>query len=177
MTERENLAYEAEVCERAERVEEMRTCVQKILAVFPQLNERERLLFSSVNKFLVDPQRKALKFIENLEKKELSKQLSNQQQMQLSMIKEIKSKLEKDLQKTCFDVIESIDDKLIANATEASAKVFFKKMIGDYYRYLAESSRNKSFIQESADAYAEAWTMALRDLEPIDLTRLSLALN
>ena len=37
-----------------------------------------------------------------------------------------------------FTVQELLDAHLISNSTETEAKVFYHKMKGDYYRYLAE---------------------------------------
>jgi len=38
----------------------------------------------------------------------------------------------------CLCVKELLDKYLIAKATNAESKVFYMKMKGDYYRYLAE---------------------------------------
>ncbi|OBZ77082.1 DNA damage checkpoint protein rad25 [Grifola frondosa] len=59
-------------------------------------------------------------------------------------------------------------------------KVFYCKMRGDYYRYLAEISRPQSYDQyatTSLDAYKFAYKHAIITLDPTHPTRLGLALN
>ena len=38
----------------------------------------------------------------------------------------------------CQDVLDLLDAKLISTAESSESKVFYLKMKGDYYRYLAE---------------------------------------
>ena len=48
-------------------------------------------------------------------------------------------KIEQELNDKCEDVITLLNKTLIPAATSApDAKVFYMKMIGDYYRYLCE---------------------------------------
>ena len=46
--------------------------------------------------------------------------------------------VEKELRDICNDVLNLLDKFLIAKASNAESKVFYLKMKGDYYRYLAE---------------------------------------
>ena len=46
--------------------------------------------------------------------------------------------VEKELRDICNDVLNLLDKFLIAKANNAESKVFYLKMKGDYYRYLAE---------------------------------------
>merc|ERR1711945_35320 len=73
-----------------------------------------------------------------------------------------------------------LDDKLIAKASNGESKVFYQKMKADYYRYIAEFSDadKKSKAAESARAaYAEAQSVAEKDLAVTHPIRLGLALN
>merc|ERR1712172_381529 len=54
------------------------------------------------------------------------------------MAKEYREKVEKELRDICNDVLALLDKFLIAKASNAESKVFYLKMKGDYYRYLAE---------------------------------------
>ena len=53
-------------------------------------------------------------------------------------MKETFVKVEKELRDICNDVLNLLDKFLIAKASNAESKVFYLKMKGDYYRYLAE---------------------------------------
>ena len=59
-------------------------------------------------------------------------------------------------------------------------QVFYMKMKGDYYRYLAEvadEAQRKAQVQKSKDAYTEATTTADEKLSATHPVRLGLALN
>ena len=46
--------------------------------------------------------------------------------------------IEKELEKVCNDVLQLLKKDLIPQSEVAEAKVFYMKMLGDYYRYLCE---------------------------------------
>ena len=56
----------------------------------------------------------------------------------IDLIKQYRSKIEKELEDICNDVLRLLDDPLIPNSKNPEAKVFFLKMKGDYFRYLGE---------------------------------------
>jgi 14-3-3 protein epsilon len=73
---------------------------------------------------------------------------------------------------------------LLKNEKNHKAVVFYLKMKGDYYRYLAEfqveRAPNKEEVKsavEAAAAYESAMQMAVSELETTDPIRLGLALN
>ena len=66
------------------------------------------------------------------------------------------------------------------------SRVFFHKMIGDYYRYAAEScmypstdfkSQCEKFVESSKVFYLEGLKMAASDLDACNPIRLSIVLN
>merc|ERR1711988_1650698 len=90
------------------------------------------------------------------------------------------AKVEKELDKICDTILKLLDDKLITKASNGESKVFYQKMKADYYRYIAEFSADdkKSKAAESARvAYAEAQSVAEKDLAVTHPIRLGLALN
>merc|ERR1711908_87526 len=73
-----------------------------------------------------------------------------------------------------------LKDKLIPKADGGESKVFYQKMMADYYRYVAEFREGdaKSASAESAkEAYADAAAVAEKDLAVTHPIRLGLALN
>ena len=46
--------------------------------------------------------------------------------------------VEEELKEQCRDVLSVLDTHLIKSAVSPEAQVFFSKMRGDYYRYIAE---------------------------------------
>ncbi|MBZ3885265.1 14-3-3 protein theta, partial [Sciurus carolinensis] len=76
--------------------------------------------------------------------------------------------------------LELLDKYLIANATNPESKVFYLKMKGDYFRYLAEvacGDDRKQTIDNSQGAYQEAFDISKKEMQPTHPIRLGLALN
>ena len=65
-------------------------------------------------------------------------------------------------------------------AVEAESKAFFLKMVGDYYRYVAESAspdRIEEVKNGALDFYNQASALSNKDLGACNPIRLGLALN
>merc|ERR1712007_402541 len=91
-----------------------------------------------------------------------------------------RAKVEAELQGICDTILALLDSSLIPQAKDAEAKVFYHKMKGDYYRYIAEFSDGdaKSKAAENARlAYEEASKVAEKELAVTHPIRLGLALN
>ena len=70
-----------------------------------------------------------------------------------------------------------IQEKVLAKACDGESKAFFVKMVGDYYRYIAENAKGGLMEQvktEALKAYNEANQITLPPCNPI---KLGLALN
>merc|ERR1712118_118677 len=52
--------------------------------------------------------------------------------------KAYRAKVEAELQGICDTILALLGDSLIPQAKDAESKVFYHKMKGDYYRYIAE---------------------------------------
>uniref|UniRef100_A0A8C9C1G9 14-3-3 domain-containing protein n=1 Tax=Phocoena sinus TaxID=42100 RepID=A0A8C9C1G9_PHOSS len=76
--------------------------------------------------------------------------------------------------------LELLDKYLIANATNPESKVFYLKMKGDYFRYLAEVACGDDQIQtidNSQGAYQEAFDISKKEMQPTHPIHRRLALN
>merc|ERR1711913_54518 len=74
---------------------------------------------------------------------------------------------------------QTVEGKCIKLAAEYESKAFFQKMIGDYYRYVAESAtadKLESVKQGALKGYEAADTLS-KGLNPCNPIRLGLALN
>lgn len=80
-----------------------------------------------------------------------------------------------------FPLIKGLLDQfLIPKSTNTESKVFYLKMKGDYYRYLAEvatGDQRTSVVEESQKAYQEAFDISKGQMQPTHPIRLGLALN
>lgn len=100
--------------------------------------------------------------------------------MHLNLIKKFKTQIEKELDEQCQQIIDSIDKVLFPKAKDATSKVFYLKMKGDYYRYISEYNHGNNkddIVNKASKAYDEATKIATADLETTDPIRLGLALN
>jgi len=65
----------------------------------------------------------------------------------------------------------------ISSKEDDEARIFYMKMCGDYYRYLAEFAPTEEHKNEARDAYKSAMDLAEVSLPETHPTRLGLALN
>merc|ERR1712100_547215 len=80
----------------------------------------------------------------------------------------------------CDEILQVIDNSLVPNSTSDEGKVFYYKMKGDYYRYLAEfqsDPRRKKTSDGALESYKQASGIANAELPPTHPIRLGLALN
>jgi len=100
------------------------------------------------------------------------------------MAKQYKEKIESELKSICNDVLDLLDSHLIPNSKGDDQKdkesiVFYLKMKGDYYRYIAEVAQGderNEIVKKFEEAYAEAYEKA-DNMETTHPIRLGLALN
>jgi hypothetical protein len=88
-----------------------------------------------------------------------------------------KKKIEEGLYKDCESIIDLIKRLVLSKPSDEEGKAFFVKMVGDYYRYIAETAQDAKLEQvknEALKAYTEANAIALPPCNPI---KLGLALN
>lgn len=96
-----------------------------------------------------------------------------------TIVSEYRLKIEGELKQICQEVLDLLDERLVPKASTVDSKIFYLKMKGDYYRYLAEflkGKENKEVIDLAKDSYTQATNTAqkLKATHPI---RLGLALN
>ena len=69
------------------------------------------------------------------------------------MIVALREKIEKELTDICMEIITLLRDYLIFNGKEnVEDQVFYLKMVGDYYRYLAEFQTGEALAESKANA-------------------------
>merc|ERR1712087_1078913 len=172
---REKDVYFAKLAEQAERYDEMADYMDNVGKLPDELSVEERNLLSVAYKNAVGSRHAAWRIITSVEQKEKSK--GNEEQAKYA--KEYCGKVEVELQKICDTILGLLDKNLISKSAGES-KVFYQKMKADYYRYIAEFTRDdaKSKAAENARlAYEEAAKVAEKDLAVTHPIRLGLALN
>jgi len=176
MADREDNVYMAKLAEQAERYDEMVETMKKVASLDVELTVEERNLLSVAYKNVIGARRASWRIISSIEQKEENKG----NEAHVAAIKEYRTKVEKELNDICGDILEVLDKHLIPAATTGESKVFYYKMKGDYYRYLAEFATGdprKEAAENALTAYKAASDTANTDLPPTHPIRLGLALN
>jgi len=168
------LVQKAKLAEQAERYDDMAAAMKTVTEESDQLSNEERNLLSVAYKNVVGARRSSWRVVSSIEAK------AEGSEKKQTMAKEYREKVEQELKEICKDVLGLLDKYLIPKATVAESKVFYLKMKGDYYRYLAEVASGddkKSIITDSKEAYQSAFEISKSDMQPTHPIRLGLALN
>lgn len=171
---KEELVQRAKLAEQAERYDDMAGAMKKVTETGSELSNEERNLLSVAYKNVVGARRSSWRVISSIEQK------TEGSEKKQAMAKEYREKVEKELKDICQDVLSLLDKFLIPKAGNPESKVFYLKMKGDYYRYLAEvaSGDDKADVVANAQkSYEEALEIAKSKMQTTHPIRLGLALN
>jgi len=178
MADRDTNIYMAKLAEQAERYDEMVDFMKQVAQAGDELSVEERNLLSVAYKNVIGARRASWRIISSIETKEESKYTKESDVVRL--IQKYKSNVEKELSDICDRILKLLRDHLEETSSAGESKVFYKKMKGDYYRYLAEfkgGEARKNAAEETLLAYKEAENIASNELAPTHPIRLGLALN
>ena len=173
---REEYVYLSKLYEKAERFPDMVKSINKYVELDPKLTKEERNLLSAGYKNIISDKRSSWRLLNNLEQKEEEKKNTTQS----AYIKEIKEKIEKELNSIVDEIQSMIDKYLLPNAIDVENKVFYLKLKADYFRYKCEFTSDKEFDDACAKAekaYKEAYELSNKEMSITNSTRLGLDLN
>jgi len=170
--DKEELVQRAKLAEQAERYDDMAAAMKSVTETGVELSNEERNLLSVAYKNVVGARRSSWRVISSIEQKTEGSERKQQ------MAREYREKVETELREICYEVLNLLDKFLIPKASNAESKVFYLKMKGDYYRYLAEvaTGENRN-MEDSQKAYQEAFEISKNKMAPTHPIRLGLALN
>jgi hypothetical protein len=177
----EDLVYKAKLAEQAERYEDMVRIMKEVVHHASELSVDQRNLLSVGYKNVVGARRTAWRTITALESKEESRK--NLKRAELA--RSFRVKIEDELNASCQEVLDLISGILANKRNNVESRVFFLKMQGDYYRYMAEyqsagANRTKygsAAVDNAHRVYQQALELATADMAPTHPIRLGLALN
>ena len=169
----EKKIFMARVADQAERYEDMVNFLKEIMSESDDdVSVDVRNLLSVGFKNLIGSRRAAWRTVSAIEQNKKYEQFSGS-------CAEYKAKIENELTDLCEDIINSVKDHSLKKAESPESKTFYLKMIGDYYRYIAESVKGDKLAEvteHALDFYTQA-TESSKDLQTYNSTRLGLALN
>ena len=169
----DELAALAEILCKCSRYKDAIECMNKIIAIDPVLSPEHSELFKTLYKTAVDVRRDTLRMLNDYlapcTSAELADKINSLRDQEFTALKLV-----------CDECIEILNEKLIPNAKDSSALVFFKKMKGDFSRYICEYADGELLEREMESAeksYQEALELAEKDLNPTSSVRLGAMLN
>mmetsp|Transcript_96048 Transcript_96048/g.233362 ORF Transcript_96048/g.233362 Transcript_96048/m.233362 type:complete len:236 (+) Transcript_96048:108-815(+) len=174
LDESEKLFLLAHVAERAERWDEMADYMKALAELGSPLNSDQRNMLSSAFKSALAERRQALRVAVAA-----AQEYAADHAQHASLAIGYKNKVEAELKEICEKATALLSSRLVPSAAPGEAKTFYLKMLGDYYRYLAEFAEGDARLraaEEAKGAYAQGMQEATA-LSEVDPVRLGLALN
>lgn len=166
---RDELAGLARNAEAAERYEDMCAFMNALVkdSKNQDLSVDERNLLSVAYKNSIGARRSSWRVLSSEEYKDDAQAAS------------YRVAIEKELETLCQEVLDLLENFLVPQAKDAAGEssVFYLKMTGDYYRYLAEILTTKDYASKAKSNYQAASDVADSKLAPTHPIRLGLALN
>ena len=157
----------------------MAAFMKQVVQFGSELTIEERNLLSMAYKNVIVTRRASWRVLSSFEARELeSPQAPATPSLRLAKLHEYKQKIETEMRSICNEILKLLEE-LIPKASTPESKVFFNKMKGDYFRYLAEFAKDEftTVTEESMKAYQEAYSLAQAHLHVTHPVRLGLALN
>lgn len=171
MSQVEEKIFLARVAEQAERFDDMVDFLGEVLQEKGgEVNPDERNLLSVAFKNLISSKRAACRTISAIEQNPKYSKFN-------AALVTYKTTIEDQLTADCRRIIEMINTKVLNGTCSPDAEAFFVKMVGDYYRYIAENAKDavlEEVKQKAKEFYERASAIDLPACNPI---KLGLALN
>ncbi|KAJ0520677.1 putative 14-3-3 protein [Helianthus annuus] len=132
----EDNVYMAKLAEQAERYKEMVELMEKVVKIVDSEELTEGIM----------------EVISSMEQKEESRGNENH----VKLIKDYRATIETKLSKICDGILGLLGSHLVPSASSSEAKIFYLKMKGDYFRYLAEfkTGADRKEAAEVGDFYS-----------------------
>eukprot|EP00931_Biecheleriopsis_adriatica_P011914 TRINITY_DN112_c0_g2_i3.p1 TRINITY_DN112_c0_g2~~TRINITY_DN112_c0_g2_i3.p1 ORF type:complete len:241 (-),score=55.83 TRINITY_DN112_c0_g2_i3:93-815(-) len=171
MGTREENIFRAGMADQMLRYDDMAEFMKDVAGMGSELSPEERSLLSVAFKQSVATRRAACRSITH-----------NLNQMEpgpvQAAVAEYRQKVENEMMAKSNEIVALLDRYLIPQASQTEAQVFYLKMKGDYYRYLAEihGPDRDRMVGEARQSYEQASQIA-EGLGAENSIRLGLALN
>lgn len=185
------LYYQARVAERIQRPYDIIKFMDQLIIQKPVLSSKERDLFFSGYKKIIDSLRYTIQTFEDYLMQSGTLTLNDdgnpcssteEDQLYRNQLKNSIKKYTNELIAVCKKAIETIDNILLIEANESESCIFYHKTRADYFRYIAEfqeGAEKDDVIKNSELSYQTALRLAQsnKHLKKSDPLYLGLALN
>jgi hypothetical protein len=150
--------------------------IQEVIHKDPKLNAEERYMLQSAYKGLINERRQAIQTISV----EIAKPDRAGDTVLRSKLLPVKAKIFREMKNYVSEVSALVDTKLISNAADAPARIFYHKLKADVFRYLCEvpdSPERSDFVVKATESYNAAMMNAQEAIPKRDPLFLGLILN
>jgi 14-3-3 protein epsilon len=174
--EEEDLVYFCRLYYMEHRDREAVSSLRELIAANPVFDWDRGCLFQAVHKMVIDSLRDTINVLSQYYEIELDHGHASK----VSLLAGKKEELCRQLIQQSREAIETIDRDLLPNAADAHMTVFFHKLRGDLYRYVAECSDDTESVAAANDAeasYTQAFQVADVNLATCHPIRMGLVLN
>lgn len=191
VSSRELTIFKAQLCEQANRFDDMVEMMRELCKNHDDLTIDERNLLSCAYKNVIGSRRTSLRILNEALGTSKGQQATKEGEKTANcdkklpcnppIIQSIMSNIELELKFYCNDILNILVARLIpSTSATGESRVFYFKMKGDYTRYLCETctgTERKDKANESLVAYKTASDRAMIELPPTHPVRLGLMLN
>lgn len=169
----EESIFMARVAEQAERFDDMVLYLQAVVnSKKEDFTTEERNLLSVGFKNQIGSKRTAIRTISAIEQNPKYSKFNE-------ALGQYKKKIEQELYDQCISIVGIVKDTCMGVASTDETKSFFYKMIGDYYRYVAECAQGDQLdvVKNGALENYKLASTSSSSLNACNPIRLGLALN
>nr|CAB3267839.1 14-3-3 protein gamma-2-like [Phallusia mammillata] len=166
----------AKIAEQAQLFNNMYTAMKLVVEAGGTLSNDERNLLSLAYKHIVGARRLSWRIISSIEQNP-----ETQNENKLNILRNYREKIEAEIEEKCLEVIGLLDSILLPAAPNIESQVFYNKMKGDYYRYMAEINsvpeKRKKIVSAANKAYNAGLKIATNSMAPVNPLLLGTTLN
>jgi 14-3-3 protein epsilon len=170
------LLWLARVAEKIKRNDHFVIIINQFISIHPKLNVKERFVFATGHRANLSSLRESLQVFKE-------HRLAVAEKGDQNLISAIDSKIfeyQSKLQHSCLNLIRQIESILLPEGNDPISSAFYKRLIGDCYRYIAEHAAAAdalTWAERAENAYRAGLAQAVRELPRSHPLYLGLAVN
>ena len=175
-TERDAALEMVQILDQTDRHQDMIDFMKQVIDLNPCLSPEERNLLSVSYKNVIGVRREGLRMLTSL----LEQEQTKENEHRVAQVTEYRDRIIGELDAYCLELVALVDEKLLPEAKDADARLFYEKLKGDYFRYVAESKEGKAreeYSEKAGHEYEKALEIAEKEVQPYEPAYLGLILN
>jgi 14-3-3 protein epsilon len=172
----ELIFYLARVADKLDRPYDVVERMNQLIGLRARLNADERNLWASGHRSQANSVRESIRVFEEC----IRDPAGCGEALAIQIIRAKLQDYRRELESLCLAAIRQIETVLLPDAADAVGSAFYRKMAGDFYRYLAEASTARErtqWAERAEQAYRTALALAAREMTRSHPLYLEIAVN